>query len=431
MAHPSEPVEPSPETVAVTRLGPDDWRVWRRLRLEALSEAPEAFLSRLEDWQGEGDTEDRWRARLGTPGSTCLVAKRDGVHCGMVSGGADRDGRPVTWLESLWVVPGARRTGVVDHLGAAVVAVAREQGHTEVLLEVRESNDRAAAAYRRLGFEPTGEVRLVRGHREHTLRRRVRSMTIPLGWRTDLAVLRLGGSVVSEHDDHLVVRTPAVPTFHWGNFLLVTDPGAVDDAQRWLARFEEALPGLRHRAIGLAAEPTDMAGWRGAGLELELSDTLVRTEPVSPASLPPGYAVRPLETADDWERSTRLRIGAEGEDPDFEEDMTRSRRGMVDQGHTCWFGAFDGADLVAELGIVDCGPSPDGHLARYQSVLTAPGHRRRGLTSHLLGVAARWAERRGCDRWVIIADDGTDANRLYRAHGFVPTDRSVEVYREP
>ena len=254
-------------------------------------------------------------------------------------------------------------------------------------------------------------------------------MTLPLGWRTDLAVLRLGGSTVDEHPDHIVVRSPENPTFHWGNFLLVTDRGAVDDAGRWLARFEEALPGMRHRAVGLAREPSDLTGWRAAGLELELSDTLVRTDPVDLVPLWEGYVARALETADDWERSTRLRIGAEGEDPDFEADVTRSRRRMVEAGHTRWFGAFDGAELVAELGVVDCGLAAEGHLARYQSVLTTPDHRRRGLTSHLLGLAARWAGNRGCDQWVIVADDGTDANRLYRAHGFVPADRSAQVYR--
>lgn len=429
MASPTEPTVPSPGTLCVTRLEPHDWQVWRRLRLTALREAPDAFLSRLQDWQGDRDTEDRWRARLAAPGSTCVVAVRGATPCGMVSAATDDTGRPVTWLQSLWVVPEERGAGIVDALVAAVVEVAREQGHTEVLLEVRESNGRAAAAYRRLGFEPTGESRLVRGHREHTLRRRVPLMTISLGWRTDLAVLRLGGSVVSEHDDHLVVRTPAAPTFHWGNFLLVTDADAVDDAPRWLARFEEALPGLRHRAIGLAAEPVDLTGWREAGLDLELSDALVRDDPVDLAPSPGGYTARPLESPDDWARSTRLRLAAEGEDPDFEEDMTRARRGMAGAGHTRWFGAFAGTELVAELGIVDCGPTAEGRLARYQSVLTAPEHRRRGLTSHLLGVAARWAQDRGCDRWVIVADDGTDANRLYRAHGFVPTDRSVQVYR--
>ena len=52
-------------------------------------------------------------------------------------------------------------------------------------------------------------------------------MDVPLSWHTDLAVLAASGSWVEEHADHLVVRTPANPSYHWGNFVLVTDPTAV------------------------------------------------------------------------------------------------------------------------------------------------------------------------------------------------------------
>lgn len=51
------------------RLSPDDWALWRVLRLAALTDAPEAFGSRLADWQGGNDREDRWRDRLRLPGS--------------------------------------------------------------------------------------------------------------------------------------------------------------------------------------------------------------------------------------------------------------------------------------------------------------------------------------------------------------------------
>lgn len=47
-------------------LAPEDWRLWRGLRLEALREAPYAFGSKLADWQGDGDTQERWRDRLAT-----------------------------------------------------------------------------------------------------------------------------------------------------------------------------------------------------------------------------------------------------------------------------------------------------------------------------------------------------------------------------
>jgi hypothetical protein len=45
-------------------LTPDDWRLWRTLRLLALEESPEAFGATLAEWTGPGDAEDRWRGRL-------------------------------------------------------------------------------------------------------------------------------------------------------------------------------------------------------------------------------------------------------------------------------------------------------------------------------------------------------------------------------
>lgn len=252
-------------------------------------------------------------------------------------------------------------------------------------------------------------------------------MALPFGWQTDLAVLRLGGSEVEEYDDHLVVRTPANPTYYWGNFVLVTDPGAVGNAAGWLHRFESCFPEAEHRAIGLVADPADHAPWSAAGLFFELADVLVAPSTIPGRSLPAGYEVRELRTPEDWERSNRLRQLAFPDQDEFEERVTATRTEVTAGGALTWFGAFAGPELTAELGIVDCG----GGLARYQSVLTHPDHRRRGLTSHLLGVAAAHATARGADRLVIIADGGSDAGRLYRAAGFALDSIEVQVSRVP
>ena len=59
-----------------------------------------------------------------------------------------------------------------------------------------------------------------------------------LGYRTDLALLRLGGSTIEDGGDHLVVRSPYNPTFYWGNFLLLDRvPAGAEATQQWLDRF--------------------------------------------------------------------------------------------------------------------------------------------------------------------------------------------------
>jgi GNAT superfamily N-acetyltransferase len=246
---------------------------------------------------------------------------------------------------------------------------------------------------------------------------------IGLGWQTDLAVLRLGGSTIQQAQDHLVVRTPSNPTYHWGNFVLVTEPRAVDDAGRWRAVFAEHFPRAAHLAVGLAGRP-EPGAWGSTAIEA--SDVLVAGSAPARRPLPDGYRVRALTTEADWEASTALNDEHYPGDPEFARLRSLTRSGMVEDGHLDWFGAFteNGDRLVAELGIVEVEPG----LARYQSVLTHADHRRKGLTGHLLGVAAAHARAAGSSRLVILADPDGDAGRLYRAAGFRHTETVWQAY---
>ena len=139
-------------------LTPDDWPAWRELRLAALAEAPQAFGSRLADWQGEGDREQRWRDRLGIPGSFNVIALLTGQPAGMASGVPAEDSGGAAELISMWVSPAARGRGVGDRLVRAVEDWARQAGAGVLKLAVTEGNDNAIALYRRCGFDDTGEL---------------------------------------------------------------------------------------------------------------------------------------------------------------------------------------------------------------------------------------------------------------------------------
>ena len=138
-------------------LAADDWPLWRTLRLAALADAPYAFGSTLAEWQGDGDREDRWRARLSIVGSHNVVATVDGEAVGMASGvpgGEDGD----VELISMWVSPAGRGRGVGDALIADVERWARSKGATLLRLAVSDGNEAAATLYVRNGFVLTGEL---------------------------------------------------------------------------------------------------------------------------------------------------------------------------------------------------------------------------------------------------------------------------------
>lgn len=134
----------------VHRLAPDDWPEWRSVRLAALAESPNAFTTRLSEWQGEGDTEQRWRVRL-TWVPFNIVATVGGKTVGMVSATSDPDAGSVELL-SLWVSPEARGSGVGDAMINAVVEWARDQAARTMVLRVLEGNGSAERFYLRHGL---------------------------------------------------------------------------------------------------------------------------------------------------------------------------------------------------------------------------------------------------------------------------------------
>lgn len=253
---------------------------------------------------------------------------------------------------------------------------------------------------------------------------------LPLGWRTDLEVLQRSGAVLERHSDHIVVRSPDNPGFHWGNFVMVTSPELAVDAQACIDLFRTRFPRAGHVAIGLP-EPVAEA-WKRSDLHYEWDTVLVASSPPVLPQSPAGYSVRRLTTEDDWARCLAADVaehvrtgGSAGADyTDFVRGRMRTRAHLTRQETGAFFGAFAGDELVADLGIVLC----DAHTARYQSVATAYAHRGRGLASHLLSVAGWWAQGSGATRWVIVAEPASPAERLYRGLGMVPTAVSSQVY---
>ena len=255
----------------------------------------------------------------------------------------------------------------------------------------------------------------------------------PPGWATDLAILEHTGSLVQDHGDHLVVRTPANPDFHWGNFLLVTDDAAVDDADRWVAAFRAALPEATWVAIGLPRMPEARDAWLAHGIGSS-SRRCCRHAP-SPAGRRCPRATRcagsPATTGTRTWRAPSRRTSAAGRRTRPRSCASRgaqlqARQDLSARDLGAWFGAFADGALVADLGIVRCGTT-----ARYQDVTTEEEHRGRGLASHLLGVAAHWAAEGGCEQWVIVTGATNPAGRVYRSLGFEPDTGTVQAYRRP
>ena len=257
-----------------------------------------------------------------------------------------------------------------------------------------------------------------------------------LGYRTDLALLRLGGSEVTDCGDHLVVRTPHNPTFWWGNFLLLDRVPAVAHTDRWLDRFHVEFPDAQHVSIGFdetTGSTGDLSGFAERGLRCEALTVMSATAVREPARPNCDATYRQLTSDDDWAQSIELRVACneEEEESGYREFTTRkaaTNRALVEAGHGGWFGAFLEGRLVTQMGLFAASPG----LARFQSVETHPDFRGRGLAGTLVHHVSRYGfDELGATTLVMVADPTYLAIRVYRAVGFTDGESQLQAEKPP
>ncbi|MFD3487677.1 GNAT family N-acetyltransferase [Streptomyces sp. NPDC058665] len=168
------------QTPVVRAVRADEWARAKEFRLDALRDpaAPVAFLDTYEDAVQRPDS--FWRERTegsargasarqfvagladgGWAGSVVVLVERRGAT-DVLGGRSDHDQAHIV---GVYLRPEHRGAGLLKELFDAAVAWAwslEEPRAERVRLFVDERNGRARAAYRKLGFEPTGETLPVR-----------------------------------------------------------------------------------------------------------------------------------------------------------------------------------------------------------------------------------------------------------------------------
>ena len=148
----------------IRRVGEDDWRVWRDVRLAALADAPGAFGSSTE--QEQALPENDWRAMIRT--AAIFVATAGESSVGVVAG-LPRESAGERGLGAMWVAPSWRGRGVAAALTDAVIAWARSEGCVRIGLWVCADSPRARRFYQRQGFRATGQIRPFPGDATRTI----------------------------------------------------------------------------------------------------------------------------------------------------------------------------------------------------------------------------------------------------------------------
>ena len=226
-----------------------------------------------------------------------------------------------------------------------------------------------------------------------------------LGSRTDIESAPRGTRHQFEKNI-VVVQTPERPDFWFGNYIIVPEPSAAD-VQRYADFARQRLPEATR----------DIVVWE--------------TQSASPAEVPPAFdyerrsvlrlrrgavvapsgRAQPVRDDSEWRAVLELILtDAEGS-PGFWSWYAGAMRERCACGDGTWFSIERAGLAICALGVLNCGP-----YVRFAHVVTRPSERRAGLANELVQHAVSIAgDGRNC---VIVAADGSDAQRLYERIGF-------------
>jgi GNAT superfamily N-acetyltransferase len=140
--------------VLIQRLTTADGPRLRDIRLRALLDAPDAFVTTFEE--SAARPPEYWTEQLANLATFVAVSEEGDV--GLVRGGPYVGKPAAAILLSMWVAPKHRGSGVGDALIDSVIGWARAEGYKRLLLDVGNANAHAISLYERKGFKSTGQA---------------------------------------------------------------------------------------------------------------------------------------------------------------------------------------------------------------------------------------------------------------------------------
>lgn len=137
-------------------LVPDEFEIFRRIRLEALRAEPAAFASTAADWEALSDEE--WRRRL--EANAVFVAFRDGEPVGIMGLMPQQPSKMAhrATIIMVYVRMAERGNGLAATLLNAITDHARRSGIRQLELLVSAENPLAIGFYKKQGYREVGRV---------------------------------------------------------------------------------------------------------------------------------------------------------------------------------------------------------------------------------------------------------------------------------
>ncbi|MBL4633831.1 MAG: GNAT family N-acetyltransferase [Kofleriaceae bacterium] len=254
------------------------------------------------------------------------------------------------------------------------------------------------------------------------------------GLRSDLA--QLDGEIL-DRGDYLCVRSPKEPEFYWGNLLVFPRAPVAGDYERWQELFAKEFagqPAVKHQTFtwDCSDQEGEIAPFVQAGYRYEKSVVLCASTLNAPHHPNGEIAIRSLVGDSDWRDLLQCQLLCREDFPevgyvDFVRKRLAAYRARVETGEGQWYGAFIGVQMVASLGLF---LSDD--FGRFQSVMTIPEARKRGICATLVHHVSEAAlAKPKTTNLLLVADEDYHAGRIYESLGYCKAEEMRGLCRWP
>jgi len=260
-----------------------------------------------------------------------------------------------------------------------------------------------------------------------------------IGFLSETLFERYNG-IVRDLGDCVEVRTPENYDFWFGNYLLLERPPAKAEIAGWIARFDTLFADVaevKHKCLQWQDDGQNShimrAEFERLGWKFDQTSVLAATKSIPLRPVPEGLELREVSGGADWAKVLEHHVLTRPEGfavtpyRAFKTKRLENFQKLVSMGHGHWYGAFKGAELVADMGIFH-----REDISRFQEVSTHPAHRRQGICAALVHYVscAEQAARPG-NRMVILADRGEPAERIYKSLGYGEIEQMQSVVMRP
>ena len=252
-----------------------------------------------------------------------------------------------------------------------------------------------------------------------------------LSYSTLLHQLSYSSSVIDK-GQYIVVSTPDLPQYFWGNFLMFPNPPEEGDLDNWEHIFntEFSESDCTHKAFAwdsLAGEAGQIEAFEEAGYYFEYDDIMKSNSATRPINYNHDIVIKPLESDEDWKKRADLNLACS--------DVLNLNQ-LMDLGvhyrtdtlelRGLFLGAFIDSSLVGEMALFRGGQD----YGLISMVKTDPNYRKLGICRTLLfNIMMIGKQLFPFKEFVLVADQNSSAGSIYRSVGFEVVEQGASLIK--